>query len=123
PCSARWPARPRRSRPWTRLRNRQPAHQQNGGEVNPRRFPINDGSLCRRRFEKIRAAPASTKNGNPKMAFIEKFGPVIGRILIALLFIPAGFGKIGGFEGTVGYIASKGIPLPQVAAAGTIFVE
>lgn len=57
------------------------------------------------------------------MAFIEKFGPVIGRILIALLFIPAGFGKIGGFEGTVGYIASKGIPLPQVAAAGTIFVE
>ncbi|WP_341702289.1 DoxX family protein [Ferrovibrio sp.] len=57
------------------------------------------------------------------MSFIEKFGPVAGRILIALLFIPAGISKLGGFSGTVGYIASKGIPLPQVAAAGTIVVE
>lgn len=27
---------------------------------------------------------------------------LVGRILIALLFIPAGFGKISGFAGTVG---------------------
>ncbi|MEO5660655.1 MAG: DoxX family protein, partial [Polaromonas sp.] len=33
---------------------------------------------------------------------------LIGRILLALLFIPAGFGKITGFAGTVAYIASKG---------------
>ncbi|WP_374300835.1 DoxX family protein [Ferrovibrio sp.] len=57
------------------------------------------------------------------MTAIEKFAPLLGRILIALLFIPAGISKIGGFQGTVGYIASKGIPLPQVAAAGTIVVE
>lgn len=57
------------------------------------------------------------------MALVEKFGPLLGRILIALLFIPAGVNKITGFSGTVGYIASKGLPLPQVAAAGTIFVE
>lgn len=57
------------------------------------------------------------------MTAIEKFGPLVGRILIALLFIPAGISKIGGFAGTVGYIASKGLPLPQVAAAGTIVVE
>lgn len=57
------------------------------------------------------------------MTIIEKFGPLLGRILIALLFIPAGLSKIGGFAGTVGYIASKGLPLPQVAAAGTIVVE
>lgn len=48
---------------------------------------------------------------------------LIGRLLLALLFVPAGFSKIGGFSGTVGYIASKGVPLPEVAAAIAIAVE
>ncbi len=46
-----------------------------------------------------------------------------GRILIAILFIPAGWGKISGFAGTAGYIASKGLPLPEVGAAIAIVVE
>lgn len=46
-----------------------------------------------------------------------------GRLLLALLFVPAGFSKIAGFAGTVGYIASKGVPLPEVAAAIAIGVE
>ncbi len=48
---------------------------------------------------------------------------LVGRILIAVLFIPAGWAKIGGFAGTAGYIASKGIPLPEVAAAIAIAAE
>lgn len=48
---------------------------------------------------------------------------LIGRILLALLFIPSGFSKIGGFVGTVGYIASKGVPLPELAAAAAIGIE
>lgn len=48
---------------------------------------------------------------------------LIGRILLALLFVPSGFSKIGGFAGTVGYIASKGVPLPELAAAAAIGVE
>lgn len=48
---------------------------------------------------------------------------LIGRALIALLFIPAGFSKIAGFAGTAGYIASKGIPLPEVCAAIAIGAE
>ena len=48
---------------------------------------------------------------------------LVGRILIADLFIPAGFGKLMGFAGTVGYITSAGLPLPQVAAAIAIVVE
>ena len=48
---------------------------------------------------------------------------LIGRVLIALLFIPAGFGKLTGFAGTVGYIASMGLPLPEVGAAIAIVVE
>lgn len=54
---------------------------------------------------------------------VKTYGPLAGRILLALLFIDSGWGKIGGFEGTVGYIASKGLPLPQLAAAGAIAVE
>lgn len=57
------------------------------------------------------------------MSLLRQFAPLLGRALIALLFIPAGIGKIAGFQGTVGYIASKGLPLPEVAAAGTIVVE
>src|SRR5512140_1649481 len=48
---------------------------------------------------------------------------LLGRALIALLFIPAGFAKIAGFAGVSGYIASKGVPLPDVAAAISIAVE
>lgn len=48
---------------------------------------------------------------------------LVGRILLAAIFILSGWGKIGGFDGTVGYIASKGLPLPQVGAAIAIVVE
>jgi len=46
-----------------------------------------------------------------------------GRILVALLFVISGYGKIGGFDGISGYIASKGLPMPQVLAALTIALE
>jgi putative oxidoreductase len=48
---------------------------------------------------------------------------LVGRILLAWMFIQSGFGKLTGFEGTVGYIASKHLPLPQVAAAIAVAVE
>lgn len=48
---------------------------------------------------------------------------LIGRVLIALLFVPSGWGKIAGFAGTAGYIASKGIPLPEVCAAIAVAAE
>ena len=57
------------------------------------------------------------------MDALNRFGPLAGRILIALIFVLSGFGKITGFEGTVGYIASNGLPLPQLAAIGAIIVE
>lgn len=46
-----------------------------------------------------------------------------GRLLLALLFLPAGLMKIGGFTGTVGYIASKGLPMPALGAVIAIAVE
>jgi len=54
---------------------------------------------------------------------LNRYGPLIGRILIAFIFVFSGFGKITGFDGTVGYIASKGLPLPQLAAIASIIVE
>lgn len=48
---------------------------------------------------------------------------LVGRVLLALLFIPAGWGKIAGFAGVAGFIASKGIPMPEVAAALAIAAE
>jgi putative oxidoreductase len=57
------------------------------------------------------------------MRALNLYGPLAGRILMAVIFIFAGYGKITGFESTVGYIASKGLPLPQLAAIGAIIVE
>lgn len=48
---------------------------------------------------------------------------LVSRLLLALLFLPAGISKIGGFAGTAGYIASKGLPFPTLAAAVAIVVE
>ncbi|MBE0589796.1 MAG: DoxX family protein [Hydrogenophaga sp.] len=48
---------------------------------------------------------------------------LLSRLLLAALFLPAGIGKITGFAGTVGYIASVGLPMPTVAAVVAIAVE
>ena len=48
---------------------------------------------------------------------------LVGRILIAIIFIKAGWGKIGGWEGTAGYMASKGLPMVSVLLAATIALE
>jgi len=45
------------------------------------------------------------------------------RVLMAALFLPAGVAKVTGFAGTVGYVASVGLPLPTVGAAMALVVE
>jgi len=54
---------------------------------------------------------------------VKTYGPLTGRILLALIFVISGYNKIVGFEGTVGYIASKGLPLAQLGAVLAIVVE
>ena len=51
------------------------------------------------------------------------FIALIGRILVAFLFVPAGFSKLMNFSGTAGYIGSVGLPLPELGAAVAIVVE
>ncbi len=57
------------------------------------------------------------------MHALHTVGPLAGRLLVAYIFIVAGWGKITGFEGTVGYIESVGLPLPVMAAVVAIIVE
>jgi putative oxidoreductase len=48
---------------------------------------------------------------------------LVGRILLAVMFVLSGYGKLTGFDGAVGYISSKGLPMPQVLAAIAILIE
>jgi putative oxidoreductase len=48
---------------------------------------------------------------------------LVGRLLLAALFLPAGIAKIGGFAGMVGYATSMGLPLPTLGIAVALVVE
>ena len=47
----------------------------------------------------------------------------VGRLLIAVIFLISGFGKITAPEATQAYIASAGLPMPMVAYIVAIIVE
>ena len=48
---------------------------------------------------------------------------LLARVLLAALFLPAGISKIAGFTGTVAYIGSVGLPLPELGAGIAVLVE
>ena len=49
--------------------------------------------------------------------------PLVGRILLVVVFAVAGLGKIPGYDGTAQYMAMNGIPLVSIALPVTIAVE
>ena len=59
-------------------------------------------------------------------AFIERWRNelmLLARILMMVLFVMSGWAKLTGFQGTVGYMASTGAPMPTVAAAVAVVME
>ncbi len=54
---------------------------------------------------------------------VQNTAALAGRILLALIFIISGYGKITGYAGTAGYMASKGLPMVAVLLPLTILVE
>jgi putative oxidoreductase len=48
---------------------------------------------------------------------------LVGRVLLALMFVWAGYGKITGYDGTAGFMASMGVPMVGVLLPLTILVE
>jgi putative oxidoreductase len=68
----------------------------------------------------ITTSPLS-QDGSPKAAwtFIATCTALAGRLLLAVLFLPTGFGKIGAYAATASYMQSAGVPgalLPAVIA-------
>ena len=54
---------------------------------------------------------------------LQNLASLLGRVLIAVLFVPSGFGKLLAFTGTAGYIASRGLPLPTLGAVIAVACE
>jgi putative oxidoreductase len=57
------------------------------------------------------------------MEWWKAFFSLIGRILLVLIFLNSGIGKIGNFEGTAKYMANYGMPLTHFFLVGAIFFE
>jgi putative oxidoreductase len=54
---------------------------------------------------------------------LERSLPLIGRVLIAAIFLLSGASKIADPAGSIAYITSVGLPLPALALVGAIVVE
>ena len=57
------------------------------------------------------------------MEWLKAFGSLIGRILLVLIFLNSGIGKIGNFEGTAQYMAKFSMPNTSFFLFGAIFLE
>ena len=67
------------------------------------------------------SATGSTGSTNiPKLTEVK---PVLGRALMATIFLVSGFGKLAAHDATLGYIQSVGLPMPQGAYALAVLVE
>jgi putative oxidoreductase len=54
--------------------------------------------------------------------FVVKFGPLLGRFLIGMVYIASGIGLVGSFHGVAAMMAARGIPAPAWALCITIAV-
>ncbi|MHB1232438.1 MAG: DoxX family protein [Burkholderiales bacterium] len=54
---------------------------------------------------------------------IKQFAPLLGRVLLALIFVFSGFNKLTHFDGTAGYMAMHGLPLVHVLLVASITIE
>jgi putative oxidoreductase len=54
---------------------------------------------------------------------IQSSAALVGRILLAVIFITSGYGKIAGYDGTAAYMAAKGMPMVGVLLPLTILTE
>jgi putative oxidoreductase len=54
---------------------------------------------------------------------LNRYTHLIGRILLSLIFILSGFGKIGYWSATAAMMASKGIPLVSITLLLTVLLE
>jgi putative oxidoreductase len=52
-----------------------------------------------------------------------KFLPVLGRFLLALIFVQAGINKLGNVDPVIANMTSHGVPLPNILVWGAVALE
>ncbi len=57
------------------------------------------------------------------MEWLKAFPMLFGRILLVLIFLQSGIGKIENFEATAQYMANQGMPYTNFFLVGAIFFE
>jgi putative oxidoreductase len=57
------------------------------------------------------------------MEWLKAFGSLVGRILLVIIFLNSGIGKIGNFEGTAQYMAKFGMSNTSFFLFGAIVFE
>jgi len=57
------------------------------------------------------------------MSQFQPWGLLLGRLLLAYIFVLSGYGKIVGFAGAAGYMAKYGMPMIEPLLVGSIIVE
>ena len=54
---------------------------------------------------------------------VRQYGPLAGRLLLALIFLISGYEKIGGFSKVAPFMAAQGVPFAELALVVSIVVE
>jgi putative oxidoreductase len=57
------------------------------------------------------------------MEWVKALISLVGRILLVLIFLNSGMGKVGNFGGTAQYMAKFGMPFTNFFLVGAIFFE
>ena len=65
----------------------------------------------------------SARPQNALRDLLTRYLPLVGRVLIALIFLTSAYEKIIGFDATAAAMASKGMPMPQVLLVCAIALE
>lgn len=66
---------------------------------------------------------ASLSDTRPANTSAQDAGALLARVLLAAIFLIMGLGKLAAAEGTIGYIASVGLPFAEGVYYGTIALE
>ena len=54
---------------------------------------------------------------------VKTYGPLLGRILITVIFLRSAFGKVTGFSAVAAGMAKKGMPYAEILLVGAIVFE
>ena len=57
------------------------------------------------------------------MTAYDRIMPLVGRILISVIFLLSGFGKLTSWSSSAAFLAARHFPIPSAMVAGAVIVE